>query len=260
MKGLVCVVLSFFMVFAGCAGKVHNIVQKPTSSVAADSIPKTGQTFNILLGMPEKPDAQKCKASDGKKCTAYHKIHGIIDSSQRIAFQNWLESWKDAKNLKNLFIEINSPGGSVFSGFSMYQSLNEFKAEKGVKVHCTVNGYGASMAFFMLQACDVRTMTLTSVLLAHNPSFVVEEGTQLNPETLLELHKSISVISEIMSRVISDRLGISAKEYNAKIEHGNWELNYRQATEANAIDFIVPTVYDYLKSIKAGKAPKRVNP
>lgn len=265
MKAAVCIVLSFFMVFAGCAHKTFNITQPHTTSVT--SVSKTtaptidNQTLSQLMGLPDpKPDAQKCKASDGKKCTAYHKIHGVIDSSKRVAFQNWLDSWKNEKKLKNLFIEINSPGGSVFSGFSMYQSLNEFKAQKGVKIHCVVNGYGASMAFFMLQACDTRAMTLTSVLLAHNPSFVIEGNTSIDGNTLLQLHESLQVITEIMSRVISDRLGMPVQKYNAKINGRNWELNYRIALESNAIDFITPTVHEYLESVKCGASPKKIRP
>lgn len=73
-----------------------------------------------------------------------------------------------------VYIEIDSPGGSVSAGLQLQALMR--KAEKaGVETVCLVDGHAASMAGFLLQECDVRMMTRRSDILYHEVSITFPE-------------------------------------------------------------------------------------
>lgn len=67
---------------------------------------------------------------------------------------------------EKLHIILNSPGGSVVTGFLFLDRLNALKA-KGTRVICNVAEVAASMAFQILVNCDERYAMDTSFLLWH---------------------------------------------------------------------------------------------
>lgn len=62
-------------------------------------------------------------------------------------------------------VEINSPGGSVFEGISIYNALKDY--DKG-QVNVIIKGYAASMASYIAQAGDTVKATDNSVYMIHN--------------------------------------------------------------------------------------------
>lgn len=63
-------------------------------------------------------------------------------------------------------IVIDSPGGSVVTGFLFVNNMEAVKA-KGITLRCFVNGVAASMAFQVLTHCDERYALSRSFLLWH---------------------------------------------------------------------------------------------
>lgn len=65
---------------------------------------------------------------------------------------------------KDITVKINSPGGSVFEGFAIYNELRQHKA----KVTVEVMGIAASAAAYIAMAGDDIRMGLGSMLMVHN--------------------------------------------------------------------------------------------
>lgn len=65
---------------------------------------------------------------------------------------------------------INSPGGSVFDGNSIYNALNRHKAA----INVTVDGIAASIASVVAMAGDTITMPQNAMMMIHNPSGMVQ--------------------------------------------------------------------------------------
>lgn len=65
---------------------------------------------------------------------------------------------------KDITVKINSPGGSVFEGFAIYNELRQHKA----KVTVEVMGIAASAAAYIAMAGDDIRMGLGSFIMVHN--------------------------------------------------------------------------------------------
>lgn len=63
-----------------------------------------------------------------------------------------------------LTVNINSPGGSVFDGFAMYQDLRDYPGH----VHVRVRGIAASIASLIAMAGDTIEMADNAFLMIHN--------------------------------------------------------------------------------------------
>jgi len=97
------------------------------------------------------------------------KIYGEItdlkfwdDDVTPTEFQEELDALGDLEQL-NVF--INSPGGSVFAGFTIYNILKRNSA----KVMTQVDGLAASIASVIFEAGDERVMATNGMLMIHNP-------------------------------------------------------------------------------------------
>lgn len=71
----------------------------------------------------------------------------------------------DAVNTGTIRVKINSPGGDVFSGFSIYNNLKNHKS----KVEVEVLGLAGSVSSVIAMAGDVVRMPRTASIMIHNP-------------------------------------------------------------------------------------------
>lgn len=72
---------------------------------------------------------------------------------------------------KPLTIYLNSEGGSVYQGLALIDTIRACSSE----VHIHVVGECMSMAVWVLQAADVRKMSLNSRMMIHIGSFELED-------------------------------------------------------------------------------------
>ena len=73
----------------------------------------------------------------------------------------------DNKNVETVNVDINSHGGSVFDGFSIYNNLRSHPAT----VNVTVSGIAASIASVIAMAGDSIDMPENAMLMIHRPYF-----------------------------------------------------------------------------------------
>ncbi len=123
---------------------------------------------------------------------------------------------------KDIFLYINSPGGSVSAGLSVYDTMNWVKPD--VSTLCM--GMAASMGSFLLMAGakGKRIALPNSKVMIHQPS-----GGAQGQATDIEIHaREILRTREQLNKIYAERTGQSLEKIAADMERDR----YMTATEA----------------------------
>jgi len=129
---------------------------------------------------------------------------------------------------KDIFLYINSPGGSVSSGLSIYDTMQFIKPD--VSTLCM--GMAASMGSFLLTAGakGKRVALPNSKIMIHQPS-----GGAQGQATDIEIHaREILKTREQLNRIYADRTGQPVEKIAADMERDF----YMSAEEAKAYGMI----------------------
>jgi ATP-dependent Clp protease protease subunit len=139
----------------------------------------------------------------------------------------------DALNVDTISLHINSPGGSVFDGVSIYNALKAHKA----KINVVVDGIAASIASVIAMAGDKITMPEAAMMMIHDPSGFVMGNAAAMRKTAEALDKiKGSIVTAYMTR---------SKEDQDKVENMMADTTWLSAKEAVHIGFadeILPDV------------------
>jgi ATP-dependent Clp protease protease subunit len=133
---------------------------------------------------------------------------------------------------KDIFLYINSPGGSVTAGMAIYDTMQHVKCD--VSTICI--GMAASMGAFLLAAGakGKRKALPNSEVMIHQPS-----GGATGPATDIQIHaEHIVNIKKKMNRILSERTGQSIKKVAADTERDNF-MSAEEALEYGIIDEII---------------------
>ncbi|MDD5017269.1 MAG: ATP-dependent Clp endopeptidase proteolytic subunit ClpP [Eubacteriales bacterium] len=134
---------------------------------------------------------------------------------------------------KDIFLYINSPGGSVTAGMAIYDTMQHVKCDV-----CTICiGLAASMGAFLLAAGakGKRKSLPNSEVLIHQPS-----GGTKGQATDIAIHaEHIINIKKKMNRILADRTGQPIKKIAADTERDNF-MSAEQALEYGIVDEIIP--------------------
>lgn len=106
---------------------------------------------------------------------------------------------------KEIKIIIDSPGGSVYTGFKFIAQMKALQAQ-GTVIKCYVPGLAASMAFHILVHCDERTVLQESALLWHRARVFVMFGAFTAPVSAA-LARDLQLIDDHIIRDV--RAGLS---------------------------------------------------
>ena len=118
-----------------------------------------------------------------------------------------------------LELEINSPGGSVFDGYTIYQEIKSLR-DRGVTVNATITGMAASMASVICMACDKISMVKHGRMMIHDASSM----TQGNAEQLRKTADLLDGISENIAEIYADKTGMDKEEIR-EISKKRWEVS-----------------------------------
>lgn len=103
---------------------------------------------------------------------------------------------------------INSPGGDVTSGMSVYDTIMSMKSE----VHTCIAGIGASMGAIIFLAGKVRSMLPHSKLMLHDPSFGGGDLAGMKPLAVKEDLDRLMQTREMLGSLIAERTGHPLEE------------------------------------------------
>jgi ATP-dependent Clp protease, protease subunit len=126
---------------------------------------------------------------------------------------------------QDVVVKINSPGGSVFEGFTIYNQLREHPA----RVTVDVMGIAASAASVIAMAGDEVRMGLGTFIMVHNAWGLVIG----NRHDLTDASRVLDKIDGAMADIYEARTGLARKEVVALMD----DETYLAANEAVAKGF-----------------------
>ena len=133
---------------------------------------------------------------------------------------------------KDIYLYINSPGGSVSAGLAIYDTIQYIKCE--CQTICV--GLAASMSAFLLAAGakGKRKALSNSEIMIHQPS-----GGASGQATEIRIHaEQILKIRERLNRILSERTGQPLSVIEADTERDNY-MDSEQALAYGLIDEII---------------------
>ena len=140
-----------------------------------------------------------------------------VTSQSVIAQLLYLES---VDNTKPIYIYINSPGGSVTSGFAIYDVMNYIKSS----VHTIGMGICASLGAFLLSCGDKRYALENTKVMIHQPLGKTEGQASDMMIVANEIIKTKKRLNEILAS--------NTKQSIEKIEQDTERDYYMSASEA----------------------------
>ena len=132
-------------------------------------------------------------------------------------------------NAETINLRVNSPGGSVFDGTSIFNALRQHKS----RVIAHIDGLAASIASVITMAADEIQMAENAFLMIHEPwSMVVGNADHLRQEASL-----LDKVSGTIAKTYMDRSGKDANEIASMMQDETW-LTAQEALDAGFIDKI----------------------
>jgi ATP-dependent Clp protease protease subunit len=133
---------------------------------------------------------------------------------------------------KDINFYINSPGGSVSAGMSIYDTMNYIKCD----VSTTCIGLCASMGAFLLSAGakGKRFATPNAEVMIHQPS----GGSQGQVSDILIRAKWLKETKEKMNRLLSEHTGQPIEIIEKDTDRDNW-MSAEEAVAYGMIDKVI---------------------
>lgn len=130
--------------------------------------------------------------------------------------------------LDQIDVTLNSPGGSVFEGIAIYNTLKDHDAQ----VDVYVNGLAASMGSVIMQAGDTVRIADTGSVMIHNPANIVwGTADQMRKEAdNLDKHKK-TLMTAYQAR---GKLSLTDKQLSEAMNEESWYT----ADEARAVGLV----------------------
>lgn len=221
------------------------------SCSCATTSPTQAKIFQPIVAKDEPKDPEEIIGEpvliSPRETDAGFRHLKLVDSVDSDSVKPLIEELKNGKGFKGFILELNTPGGEVYSGFLLTKAIEE----AGVPVHCLVDGKAMSMGYYLLQSCTTRNMTKRSVLMIHGPS--MSGSIDGNTNELQELTDNLSSLNKAMIEHCVARMKISRKELADRISTRAWFLNWEEALKVGAVDKIVK---DYAEELDLAKSYK----
>jgi len=155
------------------------------------------------------------KQSIGKVIDEIGKLFGATASNEGADFGEIMNAAENG--IDTLNIEINSPGGSIFDGYTMYQEIKSLQ-DRGVYVTATITGMAASMASVICMACDKVEIVPHGRMMIHDAS-VSASG---NAESLRKSADLVDNLSADIANLYSEKTGIQSDEIREMMKAETW--------------------------------------
>ena len=131
------------------------------------------------------------------------------------------------RSVTQINLRVNSPGGSVFSGTTIYELLRNHPA----KVTAYVEGFAASIASVIIMAADEIVIGEAAMIMIHKPLV----GIYGNSNTLQDMIEILDKIEYQMISIYKKRMGASKEEIASMLSKETY-FTAEQAIEAGLAD------------------------
>lgn len=145
-----------------------------------------------------------------------------------ITAQDFINELKDV-SAANIDLHLNTPGGEVFDGIAIYNSLKDHKAT----VTTYVDSLAASAGSFIALAGDTVIMQKTAQMMIHD-GMTLAIG---NADELTQLIDKLNRSSDIIASIYADKTGESVDKMRNLMKAETW-FNAEEAVKAGLADKI----------------------
>ena len=153
------------------------------------------------------------------------------------------------ENKQDIFVFIDTPGGSVDDGMKMFDEIDKFN------MTCIAQR-AYSMGFTILQACAKRFITPYATLMQHQMSY----GLRGEKEKLENYAMHVKDMDDRLTQIQARKIGITDKEFKDKTYNDWWLFGEKILRENCADDFLyvscspelTNTNYTYLGNVYSG--------
>lgn len=167
---------------------------------------------------------QARKGSDPTKVYIYDEI-GFWGTSAKDFVKEL-----DALDVNDFHLHINSPGGEIFDGFTIYNAIKQHKA----KVTVYVDGLAASAASFIAQAGD-------EVIMARHAEMMIHDGIGFAFGNEADMRKTADVLgglSNTIADIYAQRAGHSPAYWRDLMREELW-MNGTEAVDFGLADKVL---------------------
>jgi len=136
---------------------------------------------------------------------------------------------------KDVFLYINSPGGSITAGMAIYDTMQYIRSD--VQTICV--GTAASMGAFLLAAGakGKRTALTNAEILIHQP--LIAGGGLAGQATEIEIHaKQLLKIKNKLNRILADRTGQPLERVEKDTDR-DYYMSAEEAKEYGLVDQVL---------------------
>ena len=181
--------------------------------------------------MTTSPDALcgisiTAKGNDTAEILVYDQIGRDSWTGEGLTAKAFAEQLQKHGKVKNINLRINSPGGSVYDGMAIYNTLKNHPP----KVTATVDGIAASAASLIAMAADDLRMAKNGFLMIHEPHGVARGDSE-------EMRRMASLLETMTAQFVATYAERS-KQPPEKIAEMLKAETYLTATEAKELGFI----------------------
>ena len=143
-----------------------------------------------------------------------------------IGLSSVMQRWADdpTNTEKPITLYIFSPGGSVFHGFALYDTLRTL-SDRGHEVTTVIRGFAGSMASVIFLAGDRRLIGAESIIHQHEGS----SGVRGSASEIKDEAAFMQRLEDKITRIYTSRTNITARTFKSKINRKEW---YADADEA----------------------------
>lgn len=160
-------------------------------------------------------------------------LKGVIKTSNADAIITSLKKFNESAP-DNIFIIIDSPGGSVVDGYNLINTIRSLRA----KVICAVEADAYSMAAIISQYCSETYLLKYSSMMFHEASYYVS-GKASDINIMVDFTNKYLRALDID---LAKQMGITFDEYQTRIAQ-EWWVTAEEAIKFGLADGLLDTLY-----------------
>lgn len=144
-----------------------------------------------------------------------------------VSAKDFIEELNALEGLEQITLSIHSPGGSVFDGLAIYNSLKKHSATVNVEII----GLAASAASFIAMAGDHIEMPVTAEMMIHN-AWTISIG---NADDMEEAAQWLRHVDNTIVNVYQERTGLESQAIRDMMGEEKW-MNGEEAKSLGFVD------------------------
>lgn len=167
----------------------------------------------------------------------YHRLYSFTNDVSKASVKvciEALQTWFRESPEDPVTVVFDSPGGSVFSGLALYDTIRNFRAS-GLTINTHSIGMAASMGGVLLQAGETRSMGKHAFMLIHE----ISSGAFGSFSEIEDEVKFMKRIQEQLLGILADRSTLSVNEIRKRWERRDWWLDSSECLRLGFVDEVV---------------------